>query len=126
MNSINTLIGSKHTLRKLNTYLAAIATFGMLALAAGSLSGRLMARPGPRPEGPDELNGVHEKAQVAELHELEEAFHHAGSYGGNLDEMMSLRAEGSSFTAGGTTYTGKDASGPSSLPLGLLTTTGSV
>ena len=56
-----------------------------------------------------QLREIYQEAQLAELHQLEEAFHQAGSYGGNLDEMMSLWADGSTLTAGTNTYSGKDA-----------------
>ena len=57
----------------------------------------------------DETTRIHHKADLGALHELEAAFHHAGSYGGNIEEMMSLWAEGSTFTSGPNTYVGKDA-----------------
>jgi len=109
MKYINSLYRWKHTLRKFNTYLAATATVSVLALTASGLPGRAKAGPGLKPQELHELEGIYQKVQLAELHQLEEAFHHAGSYGGNLDEMMALWADGSTLTAGTSTHNGKDA-----------------
>ncbi len=101
------MFGTGRAFQRLTVYVAATATVGLVALLGRDLCSN--ARADSRPQDLEELRGMYQMAQLAELHQLEEAFHHAGSYGGNLDEMMSLWAEGSSLTAGGTTHTGKDA-----------------
>jgi hypothetical protein len=109
MRRVQMLFVSRRGLHKAGMYLAATATVGLLALCGRGLSSNARAESG-RPEGDvAEARDIYQKVQLAELHQLEEGFHHAGSYGGNIDEMMSLWPEGSSLTSGTTTYNGKDA-----------------
>ncbi len=110
MKRIQKLQVSRGMFRKFEMYLAAMATVGLLVLFGRGLSSiSAEADDGPRDGGEAELHDIYQKVQLAELHQLEEAFHKAGSYGGDLDLMMSLWPEGSSITAAGVTHTGKEA-----------------
>jgi hypothetical protein len=55
------------------------------------------------------LRSIHAQAQIAELDDLLAGFHGAISYGGNIDALMSLWADGSSLTFNGAPHVGKDA-----------------
>jgi len=48
-------------------------------------------------------------ADVAALHELQAAFHHAVSGGGHIDELAALWAPDATFTVGGSVIVGRDA-----------------
>src|ERR1051326_6032041 len=65
-------------------YLVVIAIIAVVAVAASALPGR--ARANARPED-------HNNTQVAELYELQAAFHAAASYGGDIEAMMQLWAD---------------------------------
>jgi hypothetical protein len=109
MKKFQFLFPSKRVFQKAALYLAATTTVGLLALLGKSSLSSARADLAPANAALTELRELYQEAQLAELHQLEEAFHHAGSYGGNLDEMMSLWADGSTLTAGTNTYSGKDA-----------------
>ena len=53
--------------------------------------------------------GAHHDNGLAELYELEQDFHLAASYGGDIDAMMALWAEDCIMTSGTSVFTGKDA-----------------
>lgn len=74
------------------------AALASLALV-GVFSGSVAAAPSRTHNqvGPD----------VAALHTLQSRFHESISGGGNIDELMSLWADDGTFTAGGSTYSGK-------------------
>jgi hypothetical protein len=109
MENIKTTVTPMGAFRKLSPYLATTATVALLAFAANSLPGNARGDSRDREREAAELRDIYQKVQLAELHQLEQAFHHAGSYGGNLDEMMALWAENSTLTAGTSTFSGKDA-----------------
>ena len=92
------------------TYLAACVTVAVIGLAASNLLNRAHAEPRRenRKEELEEIKALLHNAQVAELYELQAAFHAAASHGGDIDAMMALWAEDSSITVGGVVYSGKD------------------
>jgi len=106
MEKLNTSITSNRPIRRLATYLAATATVGMLALGAAGL---LTPAHADSHRELEELKGILDNAQVAELDQLLADFHGALSYGGNITKMMSLWADNSSITLNGTAHVGKDA-----------------
>ncbi|HYV30470.1 MAG TPA: nuclear transport factor 2 family protein [Candidatus Binatia bacterium] len=81
-------------------YMAAIAIIAVVAVTASARPGRTRAA-----GGPDGRNNT----QVAELYELQAAFHAAASHGGDIDAMMALWADDGSLTVGDALYSGKDA-----------------
>jgi ketosteroid isomerase-like protein len=93
--------------RQLSGYLAATVTVAVLSLAANALSGR--AKADSSPQDAPVLATIQQGVQLAQLHLLEEAFHQAGSYGGDIDAMMALWADDSTLTVGSTVFSGKDA-----------------
>jgi hypothetical protein len=103
---------SKPQIHRFGLYLAATATVAALALGAESLSSRAHAD-SPREHRQfhelDELTEMYQKLQLAELHQLEEAFHLAGSYGGDIEAMMALWPDNATLTVGANVLTGKDA-----------------
>ena len=113
MNRLEKLFSSNSAIGKLSTYLAATVTVGILGLGVAGLLGRAQAD--SRHEHGDrdleELRGILQKAQLFELNELEKAFHHAGSYGGDINEEMTLWADDATLTivSTGTVFRGKDA-----------------
>jgi|ERR1043166_548274 hypothetical protein len=54
-------------------------------------------------------DGAHHHNGLAELYELEQDFHLAASYGGNIDAMMALWAEDCIMTSGTNAFIGKAA-----------------
>ena len=109
MKNVEILFAANGALRRFSPYLAATAAVGLLALVANTVPGTARADSPQHQKELAELSDIYQKVQLAELHQLEEAFHHAGSYGGDLDAMMVLWAQDSTLTSGGTTYSGKDA-----------------
>jgi hypothetical protein len=99
MNTLKQSISSSRLARMAGTYLAATVTVAVVALAASNLFSRASAA-----GAPDRENNT----QVAELYELQAAFHHAASHGGDIDAMMALWADDSSITVAGVLYSGKD------------------
>ena len=87
-----------------NTGLATVACVGLLALAAMCFVAPAHAGPGGQKDG-----ATTENTQVAELDQLAADFHGALSYGGNIENMMSLWADNSSITLNGTAHVGKPA-----------------
>ena len=100
MKNLKHLFSSSPLAKTVGTYLAACATVAAIALAAANFLGRASAA-----GGADDRNNT----QVAELYELQAAFHVAASHGGNIEAMMALWADDSSITVGGVLYNGKDA-----------------
>src|SRR5215813_1848175 len=100
MKRIKHLFNSSQLSKRLGTYLAACATVAAVGIAAGNFHTRAAAA-----GGAEEPNNT----QIAELYELQAAFHEAASHGGNIDAMMELWADDSSLTAGGVRYSGKEA-----------------
>ena len=100
MKNLKQLFRLNPLARMVGTYLAATATVAVVALAASNVLG-----PARAANAPDGENNT----QVAELYELQAAFHHAASHGGDIDAMMALWADDSSITVGGVLYSGKDA-----------------
>ena len=80
--------------------LAVAVSSGLRPVNAGGPQGRV---------GKDPLTILSAQAQIAELDQLVADFHRAASYGGNLDAMMLLWADGSSLTFNGTAFDGIDA-----------------
>jgi hypothetical protein len=78
-------------------------TFGALAVLGITLLFQTPVRRAVAQEGGHPANGL------AELYELEQAFHLAASYGGDIDAMMALWAEDCIMTSGTSVFTGKDA-----------------
>ena len=109
MKKIEMLFAANGALRKLSPYLAATAAVGLLALVSNTVPGTARADSPQHQKELAELIDIYQKVQLAELHQLEEAFHHAGSYGGDLDAMMALWAEDSTLTSGTNVYSGKNA-----------------
>jgi len=99
MKNVNRLFISSSLAKMAGIYLAACATVAAIALAAPSLIGRASAAGGAKSPN---------STQVAELYELQAAFHAAASHGGDIDAMMQLWADDSSITVGGVLYSGKD------------------
>ena len=99
MKNVNQLFSSSSLAKMAGTYLAACATVAAIALAAPSFIGRASAAGVKTPNN----------TQVAELYELQAAFHAAASHGGDIDAMMALWADDSSITVGGVLYSGKDS-----------------
>jgi len=81
------------------TYLAVTVVIAVAALTAAALLDPARAAGG--------LKDKH-SAQLAELYELQAAFHAAASHGGDIDAMMALWADDSSINVGGVLYSGKD------------------
>ena len=81
------------------TYLAVIAAIAVVAVTTSTPLGSARAAGG--------LKDKH-GAQLAELYELQAAFHAAASHGGDIDAMMQLWADDSSITVVGVLYSGKD------------------
>ncbi|MGH7971269.1 MAG: hypothetical protein ACREIC_21325 [Limisphaerales bacterium] len=106
MKKISMSFTSNRLMRRLTTFLAAVLTVGTLTLVAGNL---LTSARADSSHDLDELNGILENAQVAELLQLAADFHGAASYNGNITAMMSLWADNSSLTLNGTAHVGKDA-----------------
>jgi hypothetical protein len=100
MKNSNHLFRSNPFAKTLGTYLAACVTVAVIAVASSNFLGRARAE-----GGADNGNN----AQVAELYELQAAFHAAASHGGDIDAMMQLWADDGSITVGGVLYNGKDA-----------------
>ena len=100
MKKLNQSFHANPLTRVVGTYLAATVTVAVIALAASNFLGRASAA-----GGADDRNNT----QVAELYELQAAFHHAASHGGDIDAMMALWAEDGSITVGGVLYNGKAA-----------------
>ena len=96
---------------KFSTYLAATATVGLLALGTNSVLIPAQADSGRECREIQELRDILQKSQLAELHQVEEDFHLAGSYGGDLDLEMSLWANDATLTivSTGAVISGKDA-----------------
>jgi hypothetical protein len=99
MKAISKIFGSGPLGRTVGTYLAATATVAVVAVVGSHLLGRASAAGGP---------GGENNTQVAELYELQAAFHGAASYGGDLEAMMQLWADDGSLTVGAVVYSGKD------------------
>jgi hypothetical protein len=99
MNDLKKLHSPNSLATAARTYLAVIAIIAVVAVTASARPGR--ARANSRPE--DRNN-----TQVAELYELQAAFHQAASYGGDIDAMMQLWADDGSLTVGDVVYSGKD------------------
>src|SRR5262245_59529171 len=98
MKKLNQSFNSSPLAKTIGTYLAAIATVAV-AVAVSNLFGHASAAAGPE---------IQNNTQVAELYELQAAFHQAASHGGDIDAMMALWADDSSITVGGVLYSGKD------------------
>ena len=81
------------------TYLAVIAAIAVVAVTTSTPLGSARAAGG--------LKDKH-GAQLAELYELQAAFHAAASHGGDIDAMMQLWADDGSLTVGDVVYSGKD------------------
>jgi hypothetical protein len=109
MKTIMTSLTANCALRKFAPYLVATATLGLLALFASGLPDTARADSLRRQEALSELNHIEQSVQTAELDQLAANFHGALSYGGNITNMMSLWAEGSSITLNGTAHVGKPA-----------------
>ena len=99
MNTLKKLHSPNALATTAGTYLAAIAIIAVVAVTASARPGRAGAAGGPR----DRNN-----TQVAELYELQAAFHAAASYGGDIDAMMQLWADDGSLTVGDVVYSAKD------------------
>ena len=100
MKNLTKLHSPKALATTAGTYLAVIAILAVVAATASARPGRAGTAGGPR-----ERNST----QVAELYELQAAFHAAASYGGDIDAMMALWADDGSLTVGDALYSGKDA-----------------
>lgn len=100
MKQFNNPLLPRPLMRKFGLYLAATATVAALAIATSGLLSRARAD-----TGPGQNNGLY---QVAQLDQLVANFHQAASYGGNLEAMMSLWADGSSLSFNGVPFNGKD------------------
>ena len=91
---------------------AAGATVCVIAVIASVATGLLSpANAAPHRHESDDfdrLGELYRKAQVADLYELQAAFHEAASHGGNVDQMLSLWADDGSLAVGATVYAGKD------------------
>ena len=125
MKKLDQIFTSSPLPARFGAYLAAVATVGMLALGTASLFTPAQAGPqrdcGNNRDNYDnknnhgnqcdqdlqELSKSLQEADVAEIEELLAGFHGALSYGGDMDAMMSLWADGSSITFNGTLYAGK-------------------
>jgi ketosteroid isomerase-like protein len=96
---------------KLGTYLAATVTVGLLALGTNGLLMPARADSDCDHRALQELREMLQKSQLAELHQVEEDFHLAGSYGGDIDLEMSLWANDATLTIAstGAVISGKDA-----------------
>jgi hypothetical protein len=81
------------------TYLAVTVVIAVTALTASALLGSARAAGGLKAKN---------SAQLAELYELQAAFHAAASHGGDIDSMMQLWADDSSITVGRLLYSGKE------------------
>jgi len=99
MKNVHQLFSSSSLAKKAGAYLAACATVAAIALAVPSLIGRASAAGGVKSPS---------NTQVAELYELQAAFHAAASHGGDIDAMMQLWADDGSIAVGGVLYSGKD------------------
>ena len=104
MKTISNLFSTSPLAKMAGTYIAATVTVAILAAAASGMLGRANARD----QDDEPLQSLYQKAQVAELYELQAAFHHAASYGGDIGKMMPLWAEDGSLTVGATVYQGQD------------------
>src|SRR5438105_4430373 len=85
-------------MRKVSMAIAAVVA-SLLVIAA--LSGSVAA-------ASDRSKTTGRGADVAALHALQATFHESISGGGNIDELASVWAEDATFTAGGTTHSGRD------------------
>jgi hypothetical protein len=99
---------SGSVLRRLSLYLAATITVALLAVCSSGLLGRANAGSRRTAEDVAALDAIHYQTQIAELDHLVAQFHHAGSYGGDLEGMMALWADDSSLTFNGTAFNGID------------------
>ncbi len=100
MKMLKQLFGSRPLAGTIGTYLTATATVAVVVLAASNLFARARAASAPNGEN---------NTQVAELYELQAAFHAAASHGGDIEAMMALWADDGSLTVGDVVYSGKDA-----------------
>jgi len=101
MNKLKKLQSPNALATKAGTYVAVMALIAVVAVTA-SASGRLGRASAAR--GEEDRNNT----QVAELYELQAAFHSAASYGGDLEAMMQLWADDGSLTVGAVVYSGQD------------------
>ena len=99
MKNLKQLFRSNPLARTVSAYLAACVTLAVVTLTASNFLGHASAAGGA--ENPN-------NTQVAELYELQAAFHRAASHGGDIEAMMQLWADDSSITVGGVLYSGKD------------------
>ena len=81
-------------------------TFAALTVLAALALALLFQIPVTRAVAQD---GTSHDNGLADLYELEQAFHLAASYGGDIDAMMSLWAEDCIMTSGASVFSGKDA-----------------
>ncbi len=99
MNTLKKLHQPNAIATTAGTYLAVIAVIAVVAVTTSTPLGSARAAGG--------LKDNH-SAQLAELYELQAAFHAAASHGGDIDAMMQLWADDSSITVVGVLYSGKD------------------
>jgi hypothetical protein len=100
-------LSSNRLVQKFGTYLAATSTVAMVAVASSGALTRAKAE--SHEDHGASIEGLHARAQIAELDQLLAEFHGALSYGGDLAGMMSLWADDSSLTLNGVAHVGKDA-----------------
>ena len=81
------------------TYLAVIGVIAVVTLTTSTPLGSARAAGGFKDK---------HSAQLAELYELQAAFHAAASHGGDIDAMMALWADDGSLTVGAVVYSGQD------------------
>jgi hypothetical protein len=106
MNTLKQLFTSSPRAVTTGTSLCVIA---LIALATSGIFGRASAAPHREDRDDDILAALYHNAQVAELYELQAAFHAAASHGGDIEAMMPLWADDGSLTVGTTVYRGKVA-----------------
>jgi hypothetical protein len=98
VNKTKTNTKSMKTIKNLK--LVTVTTVTVLAVAL------LFQIPTTRAVGQD---GTNNDNGLADLYELEQAFHLAASYGGDIDAMMALWSDDCIMTSGTSVFTGKEA-----------------